>query len=104
MVMSILTSMYELKDEMCKKIKDLRLSKNMSQSRFGQKIGVSGKTISAYETGRAYPSLKILDTISEVYDAAIFYVNAERKSSLKEQLNQLKQSIIDLESLLISKD
>jgi DNA-binding XRE family transcriptional regulator len=29
----------------------------MSQDRFGKKIGVSGKTISAYETGKITPTL-----------------------------------------------
>ena len=42
------------------KIKQFRLSKNMSQERFGKKIGLSGKSISAYETGICKPSLKVI--------------------------------------------
>jgi repressor LexA len=96
--------MNEFKNEVCKKIKDMRLSKNLSQGRFGQKIGVSGKTISAYETGRALPSLKILETISEVYDTAIFHVKSGKKDELRTQLQQIKQAIVDLERLLLSSD
>ncbi len=104
MLTSIPNSMCEFKKEMCKKIRDIRTSKNLSQDRFGQKIGLSGKTISAYETGRAIPSLRVLETISEVYDAAIFHVRTERKDFLKIQLQQVKQAIVELETLLLAKD
>ena len=40
------------------KIKNIRLLKNLSQDRFGKKIGKSGKTISAYESGRCVPTLR----------------------------------------------
>jgi len=52
-------------NECALKIKRTRLDKNMSQHRFGEKIGVSGKTISSYETGRAAPPLKVLEKMAD---------------------------------------
>ncbi len=40
-------------------IKQLRKNKNLSQERLGRKVGVTGKTISAYETGNICPSIDV---------------------------------------------
>lgn len=43
--------------DVSKLIKQIRLKKKISQERLGQKIGVTGKTVSAYELGRINPTL-----------------------------------------------
>ncbi len=52
-------------------IKKLRKHKNLSQHSFGKKVGLSGKTISAYETGRIAPPLKVLERIADTYNVEI---------------------------------
>lgn len=52
-------------------IKNLREKLNLSQNRFGRKIGLSGKTISSYETGRAVPPVKVLNAISKAYNIGV---------------------------------
>lgn len=71
-------------------IKKIRTEKGLSQDRFGRKIGVSGKTISAYETGRIHPPLKVLDKISQTYSTTIQIPNIKTKEMLLEKLEQIQ--------------
>lgn len=82
------------------KIKEIRLKNNLSQQRFGKKIGVSGKSISAYETGSIQPSQKVMDQISIVYG-----VNINQKIDkikLVSTIKKLKDEISGLENYLNS--
>ena len=85
-----------------KKIKNIRVLKNLSQDRFGKKIGKSGKTISAYESGRCVPTLKVLDDISQVYDVTFVHTNDGKKEQLKNKLEYLKITIRDIESTFLT--
>ena len=84
------------------KIKNIRVLKNLSQDRFGKKIGKSGKTISAYESGRCVPTLKVLDDISQVYDVTFVHTNDDKKEQLKNKLEYLKITIRDIESTFLT--
>jgi transcriptional regulator with XRE-family HTH domain len=77
-------------------IKKLRLKLNISQDRFGKKIGVSGKTISAYETGKITPSLDILDKISSEYEVNFF---KKSNKDIERKINELQKSILELQNL-----
>ncbi|HOS88455.1 MAG TPA: helix-turn-helix transcriptional regulator [bacterium] len=88
--------------DLSKQLRDIRISKNLSQERFGKKIGKSGKTISAYESGRISPTLKVLDSISQVYDVTFLYVKKNKREQLKEKLEYLKKTISDIESTFLS--
>lgn len=46
-------------------IAKLRKEKNMTQQQLGDKIGVSFKTISKWETGKGMPELSLLKPLSE---------------------------------------
>ena len=84
------------------KIKKLRESKNLSKERFGKKLGLSGKTISSYETGRCIPPLYILDKISSVYKAEMFEAYEDTKNKVKQVMNQLQELIKSLEIMFLS--
>jgi len=77
-------------------IKRLREKLNISQDRFGKKIGVTGKTISAYETGKITPSLDVMKRISKEFD-----VNFLKKSNTKieRKIAELEKSIQELQKL-----
>jgi len=81
-----------------KKIKKIRLSKNMSQERFGYKIGVSGKSISAYENGACTPSLRVMEALSSVYNAS--FISTPDRKELLNKLSLLKVHIDELEKTL----
>jgi transcriptional regulator with XRE-family HTH domain len=84
------------------KIRCLREKKGLSQDRFGSKIGVSGKSISAYENGRCTPPIKVLETISRVYDVSAFYIGQNKKECLSETLGEIKLRLKELEEILDS--
>lgn len=77
-------------------IKKLRLKLNMSQDRFGKRIGVSGKTISAYETGKILPTLEILNKISEEFEVNFF---KKSNKEIERKIDELQKSLHDLQKL-----
>ena len=79
-------------------IKKIRNEKGMSQERFGEKIGVSGKSISAYETGKVIPPIKILNKISNTYEETIKTPNIKTKGVLLEKLELLQLELKDLKN------
>lgn len=82
--------------EIGNQIKNLRLKLNMSQDRFGKRIGLSGKTISAYEKGKINPALAVLERISDEFD-----VNFIRKSNreLERKIEELQRNLMDIQRL-----
>jgi len=88
--------------DLAKKLKEIRMERNLSQERFGKKIGKSGKTVSAYESGRCAPTLTVLDSISQVYDVTFLHLKKSKKEQLKEKLGYLKEVILDIETTLLS--
>jgi len=64
------------------------------------KIGVSNKTVSAYETGRTPPPLKILNRISYTYDTRLFGLSTDNRENLFEKLSNLQDSIEELKGTL----
>jgi len=83
-----------------KKIRVIREKYNISQERFGLKIGVSGKTVSAYETGRCTPTLKILEKISIIYDESFLQLKNTKKVELQEKILRIRDSLREIEDLL----
>jgi len=86
--------------QLAKKIKEIRNRHNMSQERFGRKIGVSGKTVSAYETGKCAPPIRILQAISKTFDFTILHMRNGKKDEMYEKLKSVKDSISALEDIL----
>lgn len=48
-------------------IKNLREKNNLTQSSLAEKLGVSDKTVSKWETGRGYPDISLLEPIADVF-------------------------------------
>ncbi len=88
--------------EIAKKIKDIRLERNLSQDRFGKKIGKSGKTVSAYENGKCIPSFSVLDSISQVYDVTFLHLKKSKEDQLRDKIQNVREIIKDLETTLLS--
>ena len=82
------------------KIKKIRDSYNLSQDRFANKIGLSGKTISAYETGRTSPPLKVLQKIVTTYKTPIVNLNDELKSELSKKIELIEDEVVSLRGML----
>ncbi len=52
-------------------LKELRNEKGMTQEQLGEKIGVSNKTISRWETGNYMPPVDCLNMLSDIYNISI---------------------------------
>ena len=52
-------------------LKELRNEKGMTQEQLGQKIGVSNKTISRWETGKYMPPVECLNMLCDIYNISI---------------------------------
>lgn len=61
-------------------LKQLRREKNMTQEQFAERMGVSGRTVSRWETGSNMPDLDILIQIADYYGVEIKEIlEGERK-------------------------
>jgi len=52
-------------------IRELRIRKNLTQQQLANMVGISKKTISAYETGKAVPSLRVAIKLAKVLDVSL---------------------------------
>ena len=67
-------------------LKALRKEKNLTQEALAEQLGVSGRTVSRWETGCNMPDIGILVGIAEFYDISIPEIIAgERKSEKMDQ-------------------
>ena len=52
-------------------IKELREKNNVTQLQLADKLGVSDKTISKWETGKGYPDITLLDPIANALSVSV---------------------------------
>ena len=52
-------------------IKTLREKNNMTQLQLAEKLGVSDKTVSKWETGKGYPDITLLEPIAEAFQISV---------------------------------
>ena len=51
-----------------KRLKELRISRNMTQSQLADLLGVAKSTVSMYENGRREPDLETLEAIADIFN------------------------------------
>ncbi len=74
-------------------LKQLRNEKGITQEQLAEILGVSGRTVSRWETGTNLPDLSILVQISEYYHVEIKEIlNGERKS--EDMDSELKETLL----------
>ena len=52
-------------------IKELREKNKMTQLELANKLGVSDKTVSKWETGKGYPDITLLEPIAEAFRVSV---------------------------------
>lgn len=74
-------------------LKELRKEKGITQEEFAERLNVSGRTISRWETGTNMPDISLLIEIAEFFDVSIpEIINGERKS---ENMNEEVKEVVD---------
>lgn len=63
-----------LKNNLDKRLKNLRKTENMTQERFAELIGVSRTAVAKWENGYAEPTLKNIVRISKVFNVSSDYL------------------------------
>ena len=62
-------------------LKELRKEQNLTQEQFAEQLGVSGRSVSRWETGINMPDISLLVEIAEFYDISISeIIDGERRS------------------------
>lgn len=65
-------------------LKQLRKENGMTQEQLGEKVGVSNKTISRWETGNYMPPVECLNILSDIYNISINEILAGGRVSNEE--------------------
>lgn len=82
--------------QICDQLRKLRCNLNLSQERFGQKVGLSGKSVSAYETGRATPTVRVLTQIANAYNVNFTEMSNGNRMLLNQRVAELEQCFLQL--------
>ena len=78
-------------------LKDLRRERGITQEQLAEELGVSGRTISRWETGNNMPDISLLVEIAEYFDVSIpEIIKGERKSEdMKEETKEVAETMSD---------
>ncbi|MGN0267756.1 MAG: helix-turn-helix domain-containing protein [Lachnospiraceae bacterium] len=60
-------------------LKQLRKENNMTQEQLGERIGVTNKTVSRWETGNYMPPVECLELLSDIYQISINEILAGKR-------------------------
>lgn len=89
-----------MRKTVAQQIKEVRTKNKLSQDRFAKKIGVTGKTVSAYETGRCMPPLKVLENIANIYDASVITITDIKRDELSNKLREIQKHLEDVKKII----
>jgi transcriptional regulator with XRE-family HTH domain len=86
------------------------MTAGISQRDLAKQLGVSDKTISAYETGRAIPPSSALTKISEITNVSISEIvgieenKYEKSDKILERLELIEKKLVVMEKILVQFD
>lgn len=84
----------------CEQLRRLRCNLNLSQERFGRRLGISGKSVSAYETGRCVPTVRVLKQIADEFNVNFTEMSNDNRIHLSKRLEEMEISLLQLKSSL----
>ena len=78
-------------------LRELRKEKGITQEQLADELGVSGRTISRWETGNNMPDISLLVEIAEFFDVSIpEIIKGERKSeNMREEIKEVAETMSD---------
>lgn len=74
---------------------ELRKERKLTQADLGEKLGVTNKTVSRWETGRYMPPVEVLEELSNLYDLTINELLSGRKLTAEEYREMAESNIRD---------
>src|SRR5690554_3512966 len=82
------------------RIREARQRSGMSQQQLANAIGVSDKTISAYEVGRVDPPLETLEKLSHATSHPIGYFVGDVQSNIEARLDRIANELAEIRKAL----
>lgn len=65
------------------RLKELRISRNLSQAEFAKQLGISASSISMYECGQREPSFEIEERIADFFNVDLDYLRGGSDTTSK---------------------
>ncbi len=88
-------------DKLGKKIKIARRTKRITQTELARAIGVSDKSISAYESGRIDPPISVLSKIAKSTDHSLeYFISESTENSIVQKLAEIERLLTTIKSFL----
>lgn len=84
----------------CEQLRKLRCELNLSQERFGRRLGISGKSVSAYETGRCVPTVRVLKHIADEFNIDFTEMSSDNRIYLNKRVEEMENSLMQLKTIL----
>ena len=90
-------------NELARRIREARRNAHLSQDELGKHIGVSDKSVSAYEQGRSTPPIDKLKKIafSTNHPLAYFTQDDNQEALLASKLAGIERELIEVKRLLL---
>jgi putative transcription factor len=85
---SVLEPSIEIVSDYCKRIRNARTQKNLTQEQFAQKLNEKPSLIRRIESGKVEPNLKLAKKIEEVYNIQILKATDEVKVNTKKYMKK----------------
>lgn len=92
-------------NELALRIREARRNAHLSQDELGKQIGVSDKSVSAYEQGRSTPPISKLKKIAESTNHPLSYFTQEdnEEALLASKLANIERELTEVKNLLKAK-
>lgn len=85
-------------------LKELRKENKLTQEQLGEKLGVTNKTVSKWETGNYMPPIEILKLLSELYNVSINEILSGRRLSDGEYKEKAEENMTSALEKLASRE
>lgn len=82
-----------------KRLKDLREDHDLTREKLAEKLGVSERTLSRYETGETEPTIGVLIELSLIYGISIDYI-AGVKDEMEINCKSIKNDIEEIANII----
>lgn len=87
------------------KIREARKIKRVTQEELATAVGVSDKSISAYESGRIDPPLAILERIAQTTDHTVqYFLEESTESTILAKLTEIQRLFEEIKAALKTKE
>lgn len=86
------------------KIRIARKTKRITQESLATAVGVSDKSISAYESGRVDPPLSVLERIAQSTDSPLnYFLEESTESAILTKLAEIEKVFNEIKTILSTK-